>query len=158
MRLAYALLESGAIEQAIAQFESCLKGPFANDPEIRLGAARARLQHGDGRAAIDLLLAIRKLRPDYRQEQISLLLAQAYAKAELKAEAQAEFAFVVERFGSIEAKIEYAIWAAAVGDADLALNLKHEIEQSMRHWNKHTQALNKALTRRLDAALGKLGQ
>jgi hypothetical protein len=108
MRLANALLESGATEEAIQQFEACLKGPFANDPEIRLGAARAR--------------------------------------------------FVVERFGSTEAKIEYAIWAASVGEADLALNLRHEIEQSMRHWNKHTRLLNKELTRRLDAALAKLGK
>ncbi|HTJ95853.1 MAG TPA: tetratricopeptide repeat protein [Rhodocyclaceae bacterium] len=158
MRLANALLEEGSAEQAIAQFEACLKGPFANDPEIRLGAARAHLAHGNGKAAIELLLAIRKQRADYRQEDVSLLLAQAYARAELNTEAQAEFAFVVERFGSIEAKIEYAIWAASIGNADLALNLKHEIEQSMRHWNKHTRQLNKELTRRLDAALGKLGQ
>lgn len=41
MRLAGALLDAGQAAEAVAQFDACLQGPFANDPEVILGAARA---------------------------------------------------------------------------------------------------------------------
>ncbi|MBF6907471.1 hypothetical protein HN295_20105, partial [Acinetobacter baumannii] len=51
MRLAAALLDAGQTEQAVAQYDACLDGPFAGDPEVILGAARARLAHGDAPGA-----------------------------------------------------------------------------------------------------------
>src|SRR5258706_3429260 len=45
MRLAHALLAGGAASQALEHFDACLQGPFANDPEIRFRAARARLDN-----------------------------------------------------------------------------------------------------------------
>ncbi|NTV09845.1 MAG: tetratricopeptide repeat protein [Zoogloea sp.] len=152
MRLASAFLETGAAAQAVEHYESCLRGPFASDPEIRLGAARARLANGQSAAAIELAEAIRKDDPGYRAEQVSLLLAQAYGHAGRNDEARNEFASAVARFGSLEARTEFAIWALSVGELDSATGLYREIEDSMRHWNKHTRTLNKAIIDRLESA------
>lgn len=152
MRLASALLEAGDSTQAAQHFEACLKGPFANDKEIRLGAARARLQSGHGAAALELLEAIRKQDPDFRPEQTAVALAQAYALEGKHQNARTEFTSAATRFGSVEARGEYAIWALGVGDMDAANEQYREIERSMKYWNSYSRSLYKPLMRRLDAA------
>lgn len=152
MRLAAALLEAGATAQAAEHYESCLKGPFATDPEIRLGAANARLQSGHSAAAIELLEAIRAENSDYRAEQVSLLLAQAYGHAGRTQDAKAEFTSAIARFGSFEVRAEYALWALSAGDRDSAKAQYREIAHSIKHWTKHTHSLNKPIVSRLEAA------
>lgn len=152
MRLASAYLEAGEFEQAARHFEACLQGPFASDPEIRLGAARARVQNGQGAAATGLLESIRRETPDFRPEQTTLLLAKAYALAGRQLDARNEFVSVTTRFGSVESRTEFAIWALGVGDKDVAVEQYREIERAMKHWNNYTRALHKPLMRRLDAA------
>ncbi len=152
MRLASAYLEAGNFEQAAQHFEACLHGPFASDPEIRLGAARARIQNGQGAEAVGLLESIRKENPDFRPEQISLLLAKAYSLAGRQLDARNEFVAVTNRFGSVESRTEFAIWALGVGDKDVAVEQYREIERAMKHWNNYTRSLHKSLMRRLDAA------
>lgn len=156
MRLAGALLEAGYVDRAVEQFDECLKGPFATDPEIRLGAATARVRNGDGSGAMALLLAMRQESPDYRPEPVTLLLAQAYALAGRDQEARREFVSAVTRFGSIEARAEYAIWALRAGDSDTAHSMKAEIENSMRHWNRHAHSMNRPLVKRLNEAFAVL--
>jgi len=152
LRFANALLEAGFSTHAQLEFEDCLKGPFAEDPDIRFGAARAILQNDQSVKAADLLAAIQEQSPDYRPEQVSLLLAQALSAAGRREDARREFVSAISRFGSFEARAEYALWALQTGDVDTALDLQREIEKSMKHWNKHTRSLNKVLTRRLDTA------
>ena len=41
MRLAAALLEAGEAQESATVYEGALKGPFASDPDLRYGAARA---------------------------------------------------------------------------------------------------------------------
>lgn len=158
MRLANALLAAGEAAQAAGHFEACLKGPFANDPEIRLGAARARFHEGQIASAIQLVESIRQETPDFRPEQISLLLAQAYGYAGRNEEARTEFATAVNRFGSLEAKVEFALWALRTGDRETANIQYRDIEGAMRHWNKHTRSLNKPLVRRLEQAFAETGK
>lgn len=156
MRLAAALLEAGETAQAAENYEACLHGPFASDPEIRLGAAKARLHNGQSAAAIELLDAIRKETPDFRQEQVSLLLALSYAHSGRAQEAQAEFHFAVTRFGSVETRAEYALWALSSGDTATAQAQYKEVALAMKHWPKYTRDLNKPLVARLEAAFGKM--
>lgn len=152
MRLANAYLEAGDAAHAAQHFEACLQGPFANDPEILLGAARARLQSGHGAEATGLLEAIRREKADFRPEQTTLLLAQAYALAGRQMDARNEFVAATNRFGSVESRVEYAIWALGVGDKDAAIEQSREIERAMKHWNNYTRSLHKPLMKRLDAA------
>jgi hypothetical protein len=152
MRLASALLESGQAADAASNFEACLKGPFASDPEIKLGAARAFFACGRHSEAIKHLEDIRRADTNFRPETISLLMAQSLGAAGRQRDAQSEFENALSRFGSFECRAEFAIWAATSGNRELAAKLQIELQQSMDRWNRHTRELNKPLIRRLNAA------
>lgn len=152
MRLASAQLDAGDAAAAAQTFEACLDGPFAGDLEIRLGAARANLACGRHAAALAHLEAIRRADPPFRAEQAGLLLAQALAGAGQADAARSAFEHVVDRFGSFEAKAEFAIWAAGAREYQLAHRLQNELQSTMDHWNRHTHTMNLPLIRRLETA------
>lgn len=152
MRLAAALLEAGESEEAVRHYEACLNGPFAGDAEVILGAARANAAHGQPAAAIALLAPLQSKRPDFRADEVALELGRAYAAAGRQDEAGAEFEFVVERFGSVEARVELALWALANGKGAVAQRELKEIGHARTHMAKHTRELHRDLFRRLDAA------
>jgi len=152
MRLAAALLEAGQPLEAAQSYDACLKGPFASDLEIRMGASRAYFACERYAEAITHLEFIRKTDAGFRAEQVSLLLAQALAGAGRGVDARVEFESAVERFGSFESRAEYAIWAATTGDTATSARLQIELQRSMDRWNRHTRELNKPLLRRLNAA------
>ncbi|MDO4794619.1 MAG: tetratricopeptide repeat protein [Brachymonas sp.] len=159
MRLAQCLLDADQPGAAAEHYEACLHGPFASDPEIRLGAAQARLANGQAAAAQELLHSIRAQDPQFRPEAVTIALAQAHAELGQQAQARALFEEAVQRFGSFEAHAEYTIWAANSGQADVARAQQAELQAIMQHWknNRHAKALNKQLLKRLDAALGQAG-
>jgi len=97
MRLASALLEAGSHAEAARLYETCLQGPFASDPEMRLGAARARLEDGQARPALELLEAIRRDSPAFRPEAVSNLVAHAHSQAGQHGAARNEFHAAVTR-------------------------------------------------------------
>lgn len=152
MRLASALLQANEANEAARNYEACLSGPFAADPEIRLGAARACVACARWNQAIGHLEFIRNGNPTFRPEAVGLQLAHAYAGAGRHAEAKAEYAATLARFGSFESRAEYAIWAVNHGGPELAAELRIELQRSMDRWNRHTRDINAALVRRLDAA------
>jgi hypothetical protein len=152
MRLAAALLETGSAAEAATNYEACLKGPFASDLEIRLGAARAYLACDRGADAVAHLDFIRATDPAFRAEQVSLLRAQSLAAAGRNDEAKVEFESAVSRYGSFEAQAEYAIWAINAGERDVAARLQSELEHTMQRWSRHTRELHKPLVGRLNAA------
>jgi len=152
MRLAAALLEAGQPLEAAQNYDACLKGPFASDLEIRMGASRAYFACERYAEAITHLEFIRKTDPAFRAEQVSLLLAQSLAGAGRGVDARAEFESAVQRFGSFESRAEYAIWAATSGDTATSARLQIELQRSMERWNRHTRELNKPWLRRLNAA------
>ena len=143
MRLASALLEVGDAEAAAREYQACLQGPFASDPEIRLGAARAFVECARYDDALRHLEPLRQERPDYRPEPVALLIARSLAGASRAADA---------RFGTFEAKAEYAIWAYAVGDTATAERLRPELEKIAARWSSLTRELNAPVARRLAAA------
>ena len=153
IRLANALLDAGETEKAVAQFDQCLKGPFAKDPEIGFSAAKAKLLAKQPADASRLLYEIRARNTGFRQEQLAVLLAQALAADGKNAEAKNEFHDAVTRFGGVESKAEYAIWAAATGDLDTAKNMQNELQQTWKHWDKHVRSLQGPLFKRVDAAI-----
>ena len=152
MRLASALLDAGIGEEAAMHYEACLKGPFASDLEIRFGAARAHFACGRTSQAIGHLEFIRQADAKFRAEQISLLLAHSLGAAGRREDARAEFESALVRFGSFEARAEYAIWAVGAGEKELAARLHAELQRITERWNRHNRELNMPLIRRLDAA------
>ena len=152
MRLAAALLEVGDAPAAAQAYASCLSGPFANDPEIRLGAARAWVECQRHADALRTLEPLRREHPDHRAEAVALLTARALAGASRAAEARSEFAQAEQRFGTYEAKAEYAIWAYATGDRATSARLQAELDRIASRWNGLTRELNEPVQRRLQAA------
>ncbi|MBC3917935.1 tetratricopeptide repeat protein [Undibacterium sp. CY18W] len=151
-RLAEAYLDAGDTAQAVQHYDLCLQGPFARDAEIRMNAAYAKILHGQSTDAIALLEAVRKEQPNHRPEQQALLLGQAYVSAGRQQEAGVIFADAVARFGSMETRVEYAIWALQAGEQSIADSLYAEIQQTMKHWSRDTKSLNSDLVKRLNNA------
>jgi len=154
MRLAGALLDNGQSADAVAQYDACLQGPFAADPEVMLGAARAQLAHGQPERAAALLAPLHAKQPGFRPEEVGLALARAYAGSARHDEAGALFESVVERFGGIEARVELVLWALANARDGLAQRELKEVEHARKHMNKYTRGLHRELFRRLDAVTG----
>jgi hypothetical protein len=152
MRLAAALLEAGQPEEAAKLYEGGLKGPFASDPDLRFGAARAFSESQRFAEALPHLEQLSSTRPDYRPDAIALLLARCYAGTSRSAEARETFERAVERFGTFEAHAEYAIWALATGDASTAARLQTQIDKMTARWNAMNRELNDPVMRRLQAA------
>ncbi|WMW81041.1 hypothetical protein RF679_01870 [Undibacterium cyanobacteriorum] len=158
MRLAAAYLEAGDAQQAAQLYEGCLQGPFANEKEMLYGAARARLQNGQSAAALELLQKIRGADAQFRKEAMYLLFGRAYAAEGQNAEARVEFVEAVTQFGSVEAYVEYALWALSVGEVATAEAQRDEINKLKQHWNKHHLAFHKELLQRLDQAFARVGK
>lgn len=158
MVLAAAFLDDGKINEAVAQYDACLQGPFANDSEIILGAARAKLAAGQPQAALALLAPLQSRQPNFRPEQTGLALARTYAAAGMQEQAGALFDAMVERFGSLESRAELFIWAVANGRIDAARRQATELAHARKHMAKHTRALNADLFRRVDAANAQLAR
>jgi len=152
LHLAAALLDAGQADEAAATYEACLSGPFADDPDIRLGAAIAHAESQHPERAIEQLERIRKTQSDYRAEHVSLLLARALSQSGRRQEAKHAFESAIETYGSFDATAEYLIWALSSNEKALAERLEAEIQRITAHWNRQTRELNRPLLRRLDAA------
>ena len=156
--LAGALLDAGKVDEAVAQYDACLRGPFANDNEIKLGAARAKLANRQPQAAIALLAPLRAGSPQFRPEQSTLLLARAYEDAGMHSEAGALFDATVQRYGSLEAHAELFIWAVDNGESALVQREGAELAHARKHMTKHTRTLQAELLKRVDAARAQLAR
>ncbi len=152
MRLAAAYLEAGDPQQAAQLYEACLQGPFANEREMLLGAARARLLCEHATEALELLNRIRQHHPEFHKEATGLLFAQAHAQLGQNELARQEFATAARDYGSVEAYVEYAIWAYNTGDSTTANAQVQELERMQKHWDKHHYNMHKGLLKRLDDA------
>jgi hypothetical protein len=158
MRLADALLAAGEPAEATAQYEACLQGPFARDPEVRFGAARAYLQNGAAAQALSLIEPLQAEQRDFKPEAVALLLAQSYAELGRHSDAQRIYRDAVDRFGSIEVRVAYALWALRAGEPQTAREQQQQIEAAAKHWPRHTRELNAPLLKQLDAVFAAAGQ
>ncbi len=152
MRLAAALYDAGEYALAVEQFDACLKGPFAGDAEIGLGAARARLANQQPQAAITMLLALRAKHPGFRPEQVSLVLGEALDAAGRTDDAGAEYETAARRFSSVETRAALALWALAQGRRALAERELKALDHARKHMPGHARDLHRELFVRLDAA------
>ncbi len=153
MRLAQALLEGDRASDAADAFEACLNGPFAEDLDIRLGAARASLECGRGEAALAHVARLQDKSPEFRSGEVSLLRARILASLGRDEEAGQAFEFALQRFGSFDIIAEYAIWAIERADAATADRLMARIGEQTRHWNRATRDRYAPQMRRVEAAV-----
>ena len=153
MRLAAALDNAGEYDEAARQFDACLDGPFANDPEVCFGAAKAKLHTKQPQQAITLLENLRARNSEFRPEQLSLLLAQSYSDNDNHNDAKNEYMHAYQTFGSANARAQYGIWAANNGDITTAEQLKVDLDKDWKRWNKHSRSIHSEVFRRLSEAI-----
>ncbi len=152
--LARALMTADQPAEAAVQFEECLTGPFANDSEIAYLAAQAHLASNQPQRALELLRQIRNRDPNFRQELLAVSMGQALRATGDSTAAGVELRQASERFGGIESRGEYAIWAAENGDPETARQLQRDLQKSYANWSGQTRAMHKPLMKRVDAAVG----
>lgn len=152
MRLAAALLEAGDPAASAEEYLKCLNGPFASDPEIRYGAARALVESKRYAEGLSYLEGLRREHRNFRLEAISLLFARAHAGLNNDAAARDEFEHALHAHGSFEVQAEYAIWCWAHGDNATAERLDADIQKTMSRWTSATRNLNADVIARLKSA------
>lgn len=152
IRLAQALLATDQAQAALTHFEASLKGPFANDLDIRWGAAQAAYEAGQPQTALRHLQAIAQTNIHYRAEPVGLMVAKSYAALGDQEMARKSFKFAHQQSSSFDVTAEYAIWAASQGDWRTAELLQTELNTAMTHWGSQQRSLNSEMLQRLKAA------
>ena len=152
MRVASALLAAGKTAQAIRTFDACLERASANDLDLRIEAAKAKIEGDQAEQAITLLRDVRRQNDAYRVQEVTLLSARALANAGQDSAAGQQFEYLYKNFGAIEVKVEYAIWLLSRKKTAQANEVKTEIDQAVKHWPRHAKYLNKPLLKKLKQA------
>lgn len=157
LKLAAALLDTGDSAEALQLYTEAATGPFAHDPALLSGMARAQFATGNPAGAVSSLETLFNARPEQRRQAMqSLLYARALAACGAAGTREAFEAALVQA-GDAEPKCQYADWLAARSDsADQvrARALYEEIVKDSRHWhNSHSKAINREWLRRAKAAL-----
>jgi hypothetical protein len=146
IRLAKAALERGNTQEAVGHYRDALRGPFASDPELLWGLARALLDEGSTPAAIearDTVLRMRQANPDYRKNEVALLVARAHAACDDVPQARQAYEHALQAFNDVETRARYIAWLASKGDAEQARRHFEEFDKAAKHWPSHARALNR---------------
>jgi len=155
LRLGQALLEAGAAQEAREHFEQAATGPFASDPVLLMGLARARMSTGEAAQAESALQALFQVQPAARrQAEPALLHAQALAAVGAP-DAREAFEQALTCADDAAARCVYGEWLQAQNnDADRrrARTLFEDILNDARHWPRHAREHNRAWLQRAQAA------
>jgi hypothetical protein len=160
IRLASALLETGAYAAALEQYQQAANGPFAGDPELLIGMARAWLELDDAAHAREELEKLFAAYPQRRQQpELALLYARALAATSADATRSA-FDLALTVGNGPEVKCRYADWLVGQeneADRAQARTLYEEVVGDSRYWkNAYVKNLNREWLQHARTALEKL--
>ncbi|MCA3208928.1 tetratricopeptide repeat protein, partial [Cupriavidus sp.] len=157
MRLGAALLDAGNPAEALQHYEAAANGPFASDPALLEGLARAQLatgRHAEAQATLEKLFAGNPRARD--QSDPSLLYAQALAAQGAPGTRDA-FERALTNASDVAARCLFADWLARqpeAADRERAKSLYSEIVHDARHWPRHAREHNREWLQRAQTALG----
>ncbi len=114
------LMRLGRPAEAVAIYQTCLTGVFAEDPKLLLGFARARFAAGDATGARQTLDDLIAKNPDFKSPDGHLLYAQALEAEGNIEKALGEYAALAAYFPGAEAGVRYAQLLNRAGQAPLA--------------------------------------
>ncbi|MDR1890165.1 MAG: hypothetical protein LBQ81_12435 [Zoogloeaceae bacterium] len=157
IRLASALLETGAYQAALEQYQQAANGPFASDPELLIGMTRVWLELDAPACALEALEKLFATYPQRRQQpDLALFYARALA-GNASGDIRAAFDAALTIASGPEAKCRYADWLVAHGletDRAQARALYEEIVGDSRYWdNHHAREINREWLQRARTAL-----
>jgi hypothetical protein len=155
MRLGAALLDAGNAAEALEHYQAAVSGPFASDPALLQGLARAQFASGNASAAQDTLEKLFAANPLARQQpEPALLYARALASI-CAPGTRAAFEMALTCASDAAPRCLYADWLAARSDeADRrrARELYAEIVHDARHWPRHAREHNSEWLQRAQAS------
>ncbi|MGZ5195560.1 MAG: hypothetical protein ACXWJM_11630 [Ramlibacter sp.] len=146
IRLAKAALDRGNAQEAVGHYQDALRGPFAGDPELLFGLASSLLCQDAPTAAaraVEVLDQLRKSHPDYRKDEVALLVARAFAGCGRTAEAAHAFEHALGTYNNVETRARYIAWLAAQGDQAKATHHLDDLLKAAKHWSAHARAINR---------------
>jgi hypothetical protein len=156
MRLGATLLEAGKAGEALEHYEAAARGPFATDPALLLGLARAQFAIGNHAAADATLSGLFACSPQARRQAEPALL---YARtlAALKASGtRTAFEQALACASGAAPRCLFADWLAVQtdeADHQRARSLYAEIVQDAKHWPRHSKEYNRDWLQRAQAML-----
>ena len=156
LRLADALLETGAAAEALQHYREAAQGPFADDPALLLGLAHAEVDNGLFQEGKGTLARLFVARPEARRQPLPALL-QARVLAET-GDADAREAFEAALVVAVdpEPKCRFADWLVkqdGPADRQRARALYEDIVSDAKHWHSHARSLNREWLRRAKEGL-----
>ncbi len=159
LRLAAALLESGAAQEALEQYRQAAQGPFENDPALLAGMAQAQMAT---HAPADTARTLEKLfgTSPLQRQQPALALLYARSLAEIGAPNTREaFESAMRVANGPDTKCFYADWLVRHGAAEdktTARSYYEEVVSDSRHWHEHARHVNREWLRHAKEALALL--
>jgi hypothetical protein len=158
MRLGAALLDAGNAVEALEHYQAAVSGPFASDPALLEGLARAQFATGNAQAARESLEKLFSVQPVARQQPLPALLY-ARALAALGAPGtRAAFETSLACASDAAPRCLFADWLAKQpdeADRKRARDLYAEIVHDAKHWPRHAREHNGEWLQRAQAALSR---
>ena len=133
MKLGDELMKAGDTSSAIALYQACLEGVFADNPDILHRLARACFaieDHPGAKAALDRLA---KDNADFRSEAVHLLYARNLEALGETDTALAEYMAVCRYYSGPEAKCRYAMLLKSIGRMAESKTVVFEVLDGARH-------------------------
>jgi hypothetical protein len=156
MRLGAALLAAGNAGEALEHYQAAANGPFASDPVLLLGLARAQFAIGSHAEADFVLSRLFAASPRARQQPEPALLHARTLAALHASGTRTAFEQALACASDAAPRCLYAEWLADQRDeADRrrASSLYTEILHDAKHWPRHAREHNREWLRRALAAL-----
>jgi hypothetical protein len=156
MRLGAALLDAGKPGEALEHYQAAANGPFAGDPALLLGLARAQFALGHHAAAATTLSSLFAANPRARQQAEPALLHARILAALDAPGTRAAFEQALACASDAAPRCLFADWLARQGDeADRrrASSLYADIVHDAKHWPRHARKHNEEWLQRAQTAL-----
>jgi len=128
--LADECLEKGMFDDAIRLYESCLDGPYRDDPRLLLSLARARFYDQQWAQSRELLARLVASHPKFQPAEVQLLHARVLEAMGQTTEALREYEALQERYVGFEARYRHGLLLKRLGRSADAATLFREI---LRH-------------------------
>lgn len=125
--LANEYMTLGGYEDAAVLYESCLEGPYEDDPDMIIDLANAFYLNESYEEARDQLLKVKKSHPDFRNKDAFLLLAKTYEQLNDLDQALDEYEWLSNIHPGEEARCRYALLLKRVGKSSEANKVFNEI-------------------------------
>ena len=159
MRLGAALLAADKPGEALEQYQQAASGPFADDPGLLLGLARAQFAVGQHPAAEATLTRLFSAQPQARDQAEPALLYARTLAASGSAGTRAAFERALKCASDAAPRCLFADWLAQQADQQdrqRAYSLYAEIVHDAKHWPRHAREHNREWLQRAQSASGSL--